>query len=104
ADGTTAHRSAVDDAAPVVQNLATLRLLGRADRAGVLLAGVLEAVDPLVHVPAETADDADVVVVPHVAVGDDVEARFLLIADDRGHGVVVRLFVLHFLDPAAATN
>src|SRR6185436_20531052 len=83
ADGTARDRTTVDDAAPVVHDLGALRPLGRADRAGVLLAGVLEAADALIHVPAEAADDADVVVVPHVAVGDDVEARFLLIADDR---------------------
>ena len=62
------------------------------------LARVLEAADAFVHVPAERADDADVVVVPHVAVGDDVETGFFLIANDRGDGVVIRLFVLHFLE------
>ena len=54
--------------------------------------------DALVHVPAERADRPDVVVVPHVAVGDDVEAGFLLIANHRRDGVVVGLFVLHFLE------
>src|SRR3979490_2413029 len=56
------------------------------------------AADALSHVPAERPDDADVVVVPHVAVGDDVEAGFFLIANHRGDGVVIGLFVLHFLE------
>ena len=59
---------------------------------------MLEAADALVQIPAERADHADVVVVPHVAVGHDVEARFFLVADHRGDGVVVRLFVLDFLE------
>jgi hypothetical protein len=47
-----------------------------------------------------------VVVVPHVAVGHDVEARFFLVADHRGHGVGVCLFVLDFLecDPNVAAQ
>ena len=44
------------------------------------------------------ADRPDVVVVPHVAVGDDVEAGFLLVANHGRDRVVVRLFVLHFLE------
>ena len=91
-------RAAIDDAAPVVHDLAALRFLSGADRARVLLASGLEAADALVHVPAERADDADVVVVPHVAVGDDVEAGLFLIPDDGRHGVVIRLFVLNFLE------
>ena len=62
------------------------------------LAGRLEAWDALVHVPAERADRPDVVVVPHVAVGHDVEAGFLLIANHGRDGVVVGLFVLHLLE------
>ena len=91
-------RAAVDHAAPVIHDLGALRPGRHADRARVLLAGGLEAADPLVHVPAERPNDADVVVVPHVAVGHDIEPRVFLIADDRGDGVVVRLFVLHFLE------
>ena len=62
------------------------------------LAGRLEPWDALVHVPAERADRADVVVVPHVAVGHDVEAGFFLIANHGRDGVVVRLLVLDFLE------
>src|SRR5438034_7968712 len=58
---------------------------------------VLEPADALVHVPAERADHADVVVVPHVAVGDDVQPGFFLIADHRRHRIVVSLFMLDFL-------
>ena len=42
--------------------------------------------------------DANVVVVPHVAVGDDVETRFLLVSDHGRDRVGVGLFVLHFLE------
>ena len=77
----------------------SLPWLGRCVHDGRMrFARVLEAADPLVHVPAERADDADVVVVPHVAVGHDVEARFFLIADHRRDGIVVRFFVLDFLE------
>ena len=62
------------------------------------LSGRLETWDALVHVPTERADRPDVVVVPHVAVGHDVEAGFLLIANDGRDGVVVGLLVLHFLE------
>src|SRR5262245_44156465 len=58
----------------------------------------LEAVDPLVEIPAERTDHTDVVVVPHVAVGDDVEAGGFLITNDGGDRVVIRLFVLNFLE------
>ena len=97
--------AAVDDAAPVVHD--GLALGHGTTRIGrVLLARLFEAADAFVHVPAERADDADVVVVPHVAVGDDVEAHVLLFTDHGGHGVVVRLFVLHFLerDPDVPTE
>ena len=66
-----------------------------------LLTGRVEAADALVHVPAERADDADVVVVPHVAVGHDVETGFFLVANHGGDRVVVRLLVLHFLESDA---
>src|SRR5271168_3139408 len=59
---------------------------------------VLEAWNALVHVPAERPDHPNVVVVPHVAVGHDVETRFFLITDHRRDRVVVRFFVLHFLE------
>src|SRR5688500_18748747 len=59
---------------------------------------LFEPVDPLVQIPAERPDDANVVVVPHVAVGHDVESGFFLIADDGGDGVVIHLFVLDFLE------
>ena len=58
----------------------------------------LEAGDALVGIPAERADDADVVVVPHVAVGHDVEAGLDLIGDDRFDGVLVGLFVRDLLE------
>ena len=96
--GPCVDRAAVDDAAPVVQDRLACARGRRRSYARVRLARVLEAGDALVHVPAERADDADVVVVPHVAVGDDVEARFFLVADHRRHGVGVRLFVLDFLE------
>ena len=57
------------------------------------LLGRLKAVDALVHVPAERADDADVIVEPHLAVGDDVETGVLLVVDHGLRGVLVRLFV-----------
>jgi len=64
----------------------------------VRLLGRLEAADPLVHVPAERADHADVVVVAHLPVGDDVEARLLLVGDrDRGR-VLVGLGVVDVLE------
>ena len=63
-----------------------------------LLAGGLEAGDPLVPVPAEGADHPDVVVVGHLPVGDDVEARFLLILDDGVRRVVVGLLVPDLLE------
>jgi hypothetical protein len=64
----------------------------------VRIARRLEAGDALVEVPAERADDADVVVVPHVAVGHDVEAGLDLIADDGSDGVLVGLFVRDLLE------
>src|SRR6185436_5606268 len=54
--------------------------------------------DPLVEIPAERTDGADVVVVPHVAVGDDVESGIFLFANHGRDGVVVGLFVLDFLE------
>ena len=77
---------------------ALARSIGESTIGRMRLPRLLEAADPFVHVPAERADDADVVVVPHVAVGDDVEAGFFLIADHRRDGVVVGLFVLDFLE------
>ena len=73
---------------------------------GMLLAGGVEAADALVHVPAERADHADVVVVRHLAVGDDVEAGFLLVADHHLGGVVIRLLVANLLerDPDVAAE
>ena len=63
-----------------------------------LLLRLLEAGDPLVHVPAERADDADVVVVAHLAVRDDVEPGVLLVADHGLGRVVVRLGVVDVLE------
>ena len=97
-DRPVGRRAAVDDAAPVGEqrvDAVVLALLG--DR-GVLLARRLEPADPLVHVPAEGADPADVVVVVHLAVCDDVEAGFLLVADHGVRGVVERLLVLDLLE------
>jgi len=82
---------------PVVEDFLTLALRPARHRR-VLLARLLEAADTLVHVPAERTDDADVVVVPHVAVGHDVEPHGFLLGDDRGDGVGIGFFVGHFLE------
>src|SRR5581483_7765520 len=92
------RRAAVHDSAPVGEervDAVVLALLG--DRR-VLLARGLEAADPLVHVPAEGADPADVVVVVHLAVGDDVEPSLFLVADDGVRRVVEGLLVLDLLE------
>src|SRR4029077_5872628 len=57
------------------------RLGPRLERMG--LARGIEARDAFVHVPAEGADHADVVVVRHLAVGHDVELSLLLIDETR---------------------
>ena len=98
AESAVAHRAVVHDAAPVVEHLLRHVALDHADGGGVLFLRSLEAVDPLVEIPTERPDHADVVVVPHVAVGDDIQSRLFLVADDRRHGVGVHLFVLHFLE------
>ena len=91
------HGAAVDHAAPVVEDRLALARRG-ALVTRVLLARLLEAADALVHVPAERADHTDVVVVPHVAVGHDVEAGLDLVANDGRYGVVVGLFVRDLLE------
>ena len=91
------HGAVVDDAAPVVDE----RLEGaraRADHGRVRVARRLEARDALVEIPAERPNDSDVIVVPHVAVGHDVESRVFLVADHRRDGVIVCLFVLNLLE------
>ena len=59
---------------------------------------LLEAPNALVHVPAEGADDSDVVVVGHLSVGDDIETGFFLVADDDLRCVVISLFVRDLLE------
>ena len=76
-DRPVCDRPAVDHAAPVVEvlgGLPTSRFC--ASYLGMRLPGGVEAADALVHVPAERADRADVVVIGHLAVGDDVEPGF----------------------------
>ena len=97
ADRPALHGTAVDDTAPVVEHrLAEARFLVHERR--MLFASRFEAWDALVHVPTERPDRTDVVVVPHVAVGDDVETGFLLVSNHCRDRVGVRLFVLHFLE------
>ena len=93
-------RAAVDDAAPVVHQRHDPVIGGPVEPrlGGMGLARRIEARDPLVHVPAEGADHADVVVVGHLAVGDDVEPGLLLVADHRRGGVGVGLLVPHVLE------
>jgi hypothetical protein len=64
----------------------------------VRLLGRLEAADALVHVPAERPDHADVIVVGHLTVGDDVEAGFLLVADRDMRRILVGLGVVDGLE------
>src|SRR5690606_2119729 len=85
------HGTVVDDAAPIVEQ-GFARARTGIDHRRVRVARRLETGNALVEVPAERTDDADVVVVPHVAVGDDVEAGLLLVSNDRGDRVRVRLF------------
>jgi len=54
--------------------------------------------DALVHVPAERADHPDVVVVIHLAVGDEVEARLLLVVDHDLGRVLIRLLMVDVLE------
>ena len=58
----------------------------------------LESGDALEPVPDEGADAADVVVEPHLAVGQDVEAGQLLVLERRPHGVLERLLVRSLLE------
>jgi hypothetical protein len=51
----------------------------------------LEARNALVLVPTECADDPDVVVEAHLAVGDDVESGIFLVGDRKAIGIVERL-------------
>src|SRR5262249_60190287 len=76
-DGSTRNRAVIDDAAPVIQYFFPLAWRS-VDAGRVGFARRIKPADALIHVPAERADNADVVVVPHVAVGHDVETRFLL--------------------------
>ena len=92
-DRAALHLAAVDHPAPIVKKFHVLGSNRRADRGRMRVLCSLKAVNSLVHVPAERADDADVIVVPHLAVGDDVEAGFLLIVNHRRGGVLVGLFV-----------
>ena len=80
--------------------------VGDADRVRVLLLGRLEAADSLVHVPAEGADPAHVVVEAHLAVGHDVQPGVLLVPDHRRRGVGVGLGVRRVLegDPRVAAE
>ena len=57
------------------------------------IARSFEAADAFIHVPAERTDDADIIVVPHVAIGHDIEAGFFLIAHHCGNSIVVSLFM-----------
>ena len=66
--------------------------------ARMLLLGLLEAGNAFVHVPAEGTDHADVVVEVHLAIRDDVEAGFLLIANGQTCGVVECLSVIDRLE------
>ena len=106
ADRTAADLAAVDHAAPVGEQLDDLvAVLGsRLER--MRLARGVEAGDALVHVPAEGADHTDVVVVRHLAVGDDVEAGLFLVVDDGLGRVVVGLLVADLLErnPDVATE
>src|SRR5947208_16853383 len=85
-------RAAIDDSTPVVQQGLALALCGAYHRR-MRLSGRLKAADALIHVPAEGADNSDVIVVPHVPVGHDVEAGRLLVAHYGRNSVVVRLLV-----------
>src|SRR5688572_13791212 len=85
-------RTAVDYPAPVIQKLLALAF-GTASVGRMLFTGVFESPDSLVHVPAERADDADIIVVPHVPIGDDIETGKFLLADNGSHRVVILLFI-----------
>src|SRR5215467_11474375 len=97
ADRPARYRTTVDDTTPIIEYFFSLARTG-VNHGWMRFTGRFKPADPLVHVPAEGSDDADVVVVPHVAVGYDVQTRFLLIADHRCNGIVVSLFVLDFLE------
>ena len=58
----------------------------------------VEAGNALIEIPAERADNADIVVVPHVAVGHEVEAGLFLVTDDRSDGVRIGFLVGDFLE------
>ncbi len=98
ADRAALDLAAVDHAAPVGEQLDDLvaRLGSRLER--MRLARGVEARDAFVHVPAERADHADVVVVRHLPVGHDVEPGLLLIVDHREGRVVVGLLVPDLLE------
>ena len=59
---------------------------------------MLEAGDALVHVPAERADHADVVVEVHLPVGHEIETGLLLVPDHNLGGVLVCLLVVDVLE------
>ena len=103
-DRAVGDRAVVDHPAPVGQQRRLLVPVGDADRVGVLLFGRLEAADALVHVPAEGADPADVVVEAHLAVGHDVQPGVLLVPDHRGRGVGVGLGVRRVLERHAGVT
>jgi hypothetical protein len=78
------------------------RILARGLRARrVLELLVAEAADALEPVPEERADPHRVVVEPHLAVGADIEARALLLADHRAYRVAERLLVMAHLEGLA---
>src|SRR5262249_32337419 len=95
-DRSARNGAAVDDTTPIVEYFFPLTRAG-VDHRRMRLAHRVKPADALVHVPAERTYDADVVVVPHVAVSYDVQTRFLLITDHRPNCVVVSFFVLNFL-------
>ena len=98
ADRAARDLAAVDHAAPVGEQLDDLVAVLGARLERMRLARGIEAADALVHVPAERADHADVVVVGHLAVRDDVEPCLFLVGDDGVGGVVVGLFVRDLLE------
>ena len=95
--GTARYRAAVNNTTPIVEDF--LHLAGRGIHYGrVRFASRFKSSDALIHVPAERTDHADVIVVPHVSVGHDVQPGLFLIADRGADRIVVRLFVLHFFE------
>src|SRR5579862_5025513 len=60
--------------------------------------GGFEPTDAFVHIPAEGADDTDVIVVPHVSVGHNIEARFFLLANYSRNSVLISLLVLNLFE------